>query len=252
MKKYFLLFVFLLPSCFCFAQNEQDKDYKWGIGVQLNSLDKMPPLAGYYFGDDQPYFNTGDRKNKSYSAGLVLNYFFSNNRTTRIKIGISNNHFSEHREVVAGNNSIEDVDFKQKIVNFCPGIFWNMKQNKLLFYGGFEMPILIYAKLKSTAGYVRTDPATSLILEQYSGVGEFDGGFAIGPGIFSGFNIQANKKILIGGEFSILYRKVGGDLNGTYIETIPTNQTVITVDHQTIQNLAMPRLAASLNITYLF
>jgi hypothetical protein len=253
-----LLFYLLIAtgSIPAIAQDKNNaQENKWSIGVQLSTFDRMTPLMNLNVGIDNMYMDGGDRKNKSFSIGMMLIKHIKKNINTRIKIGVTNNHFLEHRDLITGlgGHMINDMDFKQKIMNFSPGISCSLAENNIIFYGGFEMPVLIYNKLISYSSFMQKD-STGIVSEQSYSNATAGGGFGIGPGVFMGFNIQANDRLLIGSEFScaFLYRKVGGNITATDTELIPFNSTTVTKYHQTIQDFGIPRIIGSITVSYSF
>jgi len=105
MKKFLLIF-FILHFSFCNAQNTNpipcptDKNYKWGIGVQVNTIDKFFPFdnvlaeGSLYDNDDH-----GNWKNNSFSMGLTGSYCLNETFSLRLKGGFTNVNRTYHRDI---------------------------------------------------------------------------------------------------------------------------------------------------------
>jgi hypothetical protein len=250
-KIYLLVIGYLISISSIAQKNNNVKENKWQVGVYASLPDKMTPI-GISSSIDYTILGKGTRKNKSFCIGLSANYFIKENNAVRIKAGITDYRFTENADVTVGvNREINYVNYHQEIIHISPGIFWNLNQNIINIYGGIELPVLIYCPLKYE-GY-----GTSYILgnvdADISSTAKSQGGFAIGPGIFSGLNIKLFGRFLVGGEFSfdLLYYRVGGHryqtVNDKTHNTITNNE-----GYQAIQTYAYPRLLGQINIYYSF
>jgi hypothetical protein len=231
------------------------KENKWQIGIFASTIDKPTPLAMLNIGIDYPYFGQNDRINKSFALGITANYFFKSIKAVRILIGISHNDINDHDVGELGSmKTVYDHKIKQDIINISPGFFWNMNHDKLNFYGGFEIPVIIYCKLSLTGSYQEYSLSSGDLSRDYGGTVQADGGYALGPGIFSGFNIQIFKRIFLGGEFdfAVLYNRVGGDIKGVGYDSFPIQQIETSKDSQKIITYYNPRSIGQIHIYYSF
>ncbi len=269
MKKHFhsaFLFPFLFfLSYFSFAQTipnieniAKAKLSKWSIGVQINTVDKLPPFT--MFSDNNPLFHGGDirggdKKNNSYSLGLIINYIFKENISIRIKTGITRINMSNYYELPYLHDGTDDISLKQTTTNYIPGIEWNIVKGKINFYTGFEAPINIYGKYNYKANDRSINngmPSTTIITTK------IDGGLSAGIGSFLGVRIHLFKNIFIGSEFSysLLYSKIGGNETYEQIDIDDASGTVfnhnIYTFRESIAGVGLSGFKASLNISYLF
>jgi hypothetical protein len=255
-NQFYLLFIFSLLSISAIGQNSNySKERKWQIGIFTSTTDKVTPLAGLNIGIDYSYFGNGDKTNKSFAIGILGNYFFKLNSALRMKVGITDNHILDHAEdEVGGQEIVRDADIKQNVISISPGILWNANISKLNFYGGFEIPVLIYTKLKYSLKGIYTNINDGVIESDVYSVITSDGGFACGAGIFTGFNIQLIKRFSLGGEFSfgLLYTQVGGDNSTIQTQRIPTEHTWTEFNKQKNKTFCSPRLLGQINIFYSF
>jgi hypothetical protein len=248
-----LLLIFTVANCFS-QEDKSEKANKLCIALEWNSPDRPTPLMNFNIGIDNTYLDGGTRKNMSFSEGLVYTNQIKENKSFRIKVGLTSFHIAEHREVVSGTKTIDDVDFKQEIINIAPGFLISKRLGILNFYSGIGLSTLFYTKLKTFQENTQEDVQSSSIIFHSSITGTADGGFAIGPEVFAGFNLFITSKISIGGAFSLalLYSSVGGNVNEIFAQTIPSNQTITTLSQQKIINIDMPRAMGSITFSYHF
>jgi len=244
MKKILLIFFILHFSFYTFhfaiAQNTNpipcptDKIYKWGVGVQMNTIDKFFPYGYSGEGFGELCFEGIDTKNKSFSIGIMGNYLLSSDILFRFKYILTNiqmNVYSDLRNSYTSTSPINveylitDDTLGQKRHSFIQGIAWNIKKDKLNFYAGFEIPFIKYGDFTHsfTTTYYDTTSTIGYIVNDKVNI---PGGFSIGTGAFIGFSVVPLKCFSIGAEFSsaFFYSKFKGIIECTTTQTYPINQ----------------------------
>lgn len=235
MKKFYSFCFLIISVKSLFSQESPtEKEYKWGVGIQINTIDKFSQYENSFEG-----FNTntsqGKWTNKSFSLGLIGSYNLNENAFLRFRTGITNISIAYHRDdrdeyydgIPNGAYRIIDEAITQKRFYCIPGVLWRFKANKLFdMHGGFELPFSIYKGYNSNGSETDYDTASVIVLKgDYTTTAP--GGFSIGIGGVVGFNFHLHKRISIGADFSaaLLFLKLGGDVVQTYSSTIPVSST---------------------------
>ncbi|MGD0709658.1 MAG: outer membrane beta-barrel protein [Bacteroidales bacterium] len=263
MKKTTLLIFIIICSSLLQAQNTNpipcptDKNNnKWGVGVQVNTIDNLPPLGNGAILDERCLLGAV-QKDKSFSFGLLGNYMLKENCALNLKIGYTQRNIIEDKlpDLPDSNYIINHVEIKQEKFKITPGIQWYIKQNKFIFYGGFDMPFSLFNEMtisshadsytNNTLSYIEDDMIT------------VPGGISVGIGSIIGFNIKITNHISIGSDasFAFLYSKIGnGETITTITSSIPGNpsQTTTTKIKDSIQKLGISGLQGAFNISYWF
>lgn len=250
-------------TCFSFAQipenkaKAEDKNYNWGVGVQANTVDKIPGhniYADVFAGA----FSFNNEKDKSYSIGLLMYYFIKQDISFRLRLGLTKRNIYETYDSTgfAGAQSGNYTDNYNSITesNFymSPGVQWNSKKDKLNFFGGLEIPlqrignINYYGISHNYVNYTLTDTFINNTT--------LDGGYSYGLGTFAGIGITPFKNISICSEFSLayVYYRYGGNYNTTLIQTGTTNSMLNSYAKGSFATFGILDVKGSIGIFYWF
>jgi hypothetical protein len=229
---FFSFLIFLTGLSFAQTASEPisiEKNYKWSIGVQINTVETIPGFAGYsgYF---STFFQNVNQVDKSFSTGILANYFINNNVSARIRIGITKRNMNEAPDTTGvagmlnGNYTYGNSSLTETNIHIAPGLQWNTRKDKVALYGGIEIPYNIIGQIKTDG--VGRKYTNYVLTSTINNSGTFTGGESYGVGVFTGINFYPCKRITIGTEFSLAYihTKVGGKqaqngsvfYNGTY------------------------------------
>jgi|GEM_PF-2686547 len=210
MKKIFLFLItasFLLYADNSFDQ-EKTKLHKWQIGVQANTVDKLPAVAGLFIPDEK--YLWGLDKNKSYSLGFAANYFFKENIAIRLKVDYLNRNIYQTQgdhaadTITTGANFTETVKIIQRNYYFAPGIQWSIPYKKTNIFYGIQLPFNKYGEMQIL--YNGEAYSNSNILNYtMERVVIIPGGYSFGIGSFWGMGININKHISVNTELSCDY-----------------------------------------------
>jgi len=259
MKIKLLLILFCCFVCFAATaqKNNNDNDYKWGIGIQINSVEKFSQYDNLFINDPNQF---GEWNYKSYSLGLTGIYSFNENSFLRLKGGFTKIYASLHQDTRDNYppyfdlRYISDTEQKQNRYYFAPSFAWQLKKNFYTLYGGFDIPLTIHEKYFRTFSLNDYDSTFTIIKDNGIYTSTAPGGFSIGAGIFVGFNINPAKHFAIGAEFStaFLYSKLGGTIETITTATIPDNFTSTTRGQYLIKGLNYAGEKFSINLIYFF
>lgn len=258
---YKTLILFFIFSSYAFAQDTtKTKPYKWGIGVQVNTVEKLPPLNAF---SDQSFIGgDGNKENRSFSFGVLTSYSLRPDLSIRYRYAHTKMDFKNtFIQILSDKNVTNNYYLKETINHFAIGIQWNNSlSKKIFFYGGFEISYNNYSKYDLsyvTSGFDATVnngmPFTSISKQSLLG------GFSLGVSPYMGFIVNLTENILFGAEYSIAYdySKIAvGDF--TYEDTTKDNASgnIIYYDKgvfigNSYKGLGIANQRASVNITYL-
>ncbi|MDP1746404.1 MAG: hypothetical protein Q8L90_12550 [Bacteroidota bacterium] len=228
MKSLLLLFTSLLLNTVVVAQidslcTKKTIPYKWELSAAINSVEAQmgqPLYDSWYWAYTNIYGYFGDRTDKSFSVSIVPKYSISDNIKLRLEAGITNINIQSNFNGISdsgttsNNTLIKNDTILQKIYRLIPGVQWHLISTKYIEgYCGLSLSYLNYSEAQWWDNLQNNQTGQS---ERY--VGTAKGGYAIGVGGFSGFNIHLHKTISIGAELasSFQYYKLGGTFIGTH------------------------------------
>jgi hypothetical protein len=146
---------------------------------------------------------------------------------------------------------------EQKINRFVPGIQWNFFANKKIqSYGGLNIPFIKYSTITRNLYGEQRDIATNNLITWSSNRTNIPGGYAVGVGVFAGFNVFLFKHLSLGSEFStaLMYYKVGGESTCTISnQNIPSAiETVIYTTNESYLGTRFTKILSSFNFSIWF
>lgn len=204
---FFLMFAFLFPF-FCVAQSDTAKrEYKWGIGVQVNQVRRISQLDSYLINVS---YADGSTKDKSYSFGITPYYFLKENFALRIRIDITKTNINLYKKPHPVFLSTSNVDLSQTNYEMALGCAWLLTKGIITFGGGLEIPIGVYGDFTSsgtglnyTNGILTYSSKNNVVIP---------GGNSYGIGGFGNLYFNFFKNISFGFQLStaLLHYKIGG------------------------------------------
>ena len=260
MKKGFVLITLMVFPAMGFGQTVENKErnHKWGLGIAINSVEAQIGTALQSV-ISSAFTSIYDRTEKSYSISLIPKIFIRDNIIIRFELSITNIHFQNSQNSI--DNAYHNIDkrnLKHKIYKLNPGVQWNCLSSKYIeIYCGATINSMLFDQIIfNIYGETRQMP-TDTLLAWSSAKTIYKGGFALGIGAYSGFNIFINKHISTGAEFStsFLYNKIGG---GFYSERIFQNLPNPVVSEMSgrssnlYKGLQFSKILSSLNISLWF
>ncbi|HTL80863.1 MAG TPA: hypothetical protein VL651_04125 [Bacteroidia bacterium] len=256
MKKNFLLLLSLFTTCFCFSQNDQAQNYKWAVGLQLNTIERLPDLGNGSLIDERFYLGSIE-KNKSFSIGVPISKRINENLFFRTGLSWTHRNIIEDAAPVnpSGDYVINHAQITQSIIKISPGILWGESQNKIMFYGGFILPVTIYGTTKITE---HTDSySADTISYMEDGIISIPNGISVGIGSLSGFSIRINQHLCVGSEISFAYAfsKIGDgetELTRTSLSPGGSPQTTTLKWNDSIQRVGIFDMQGSISFSFTF
>lgn len=250
---YKTLVLFFIFSSYAFAQDTtKTKPCKWGVGVQMNSLDDDFPPFVYLQDWNNSMLVQGNKKETLLAGGILGFYTFKNKETAlRIKIGISdikvhNNTNQPIHDPGVVDLQIWDVTIKQRSEHLSLGIQWMNTNHRLNYLGGFE---LIAAKFGNySVDYTIDTYSNNVLTSTGKDLSIIPGGYSAGIGSFFGVKYNCIKNLYIGSECSgaFAYSTIGGQI---VTDNIPeTNES----GYKKIEKFAFTKPVFSINISYWF
>ncbi len=217
MKKYLFLFIILIFCNICIGQTD-----KYGISI----------AAGIPFSDPEPInqspLKSDDFKiiHKSYSSGLLANYNLNDTILLRLHFEITNYDIRIFQNNF--DNIIHDFDtliYKQVNIHIAPGIIWNIKNKKIRFNFGYEIPFNIIGKYKLNWTSISTDSLNNNIIYKSQSIETYPKGYSFGLSAILGFSYYPIKHFSISSEFSpsLLYSSYFGKYSRQYKAILPLN-----------------------------
>ncbi len=249
------------------AQPSKQEKCKWSCSFAINSMEAQigkPEESswGYATGN---FNNFGDITNNSLSLSIIPKYFINDQFVLRFEFSISNidlkNYYdSEFHGSITPETShiLITISIEQRITRYIPGIQFNFFKNKrIVSYGGMTLCYLQYDEMKYHGLYEnRSLPGDTLIFSADDNA-IAKGGHAFGIGAFMGFNLNVQKHIAIGVEFSdaLLSYDLGGEIRGEATkQNIPNPPQTETYSYSTTsyKGIQFSKIIPSFNISILF
>jgi hypothetical protein len=257
------LTAFLVLACFCGHAQEQNPQhfFKNRIEITVSTYGKFSQYENALLDDYGYYAPLSEWKSKSSSLGFSYSNDLKENLFFRFGLSISNFDLSFHRDtrnesngMTSGVNSISDAKIKSIRFNVEPGIGWIFEKTSFAFFGGIELPYTIHKPIVSSSTEFDYDSTFTTILYDYNYSGKAPGGFAIGVGAFSGFNLSLLKGFGLGAEFSsaLLYYKLGGSMERSVTQTIPSSYNATSHSLYTVQGIEYSGTTVSLKFSFSF
>jgi hypothetical protein len=273
MKKLLLLICAILIIGNANAQEKKtEKEYKWSVGVQVNTPERIPKLqeqtegaTWWIFGDDEFLYHglsfNAITKDKTFAASTVVNYYYKTNNFLRFRVGLDKvdiellpdkaveltGTFLNYNHAWKKRN-----DFTSEI-----GIGYNIEIKPLHFYVGLDIPFTYYGKTQVYLFQQVNDAITGAPISSNEQSGSIFSAFSTGIGNFAGFAFKF-KDFALGGEISyaLLYNKRLSETT-FHAENInlQTNTIVNTTDityNPTISNFDISKIKGSITLTYSF
>ena len=261
MKKTFFLLFLLLSISNLFAQDNQ-KESKWGIGLQIypvveKSTDLWGTNTGFY--DYEGFFETHlDKvKDKSYSGGLTGNYYFNKNTSSRLRIGFTkyNITLSDSLLSTGGFISQSETKWNEKHYLVEASAVKEIREGMFGFYGGGGITGKIYGQT-TLYNFNETRDSTGGFWSSSETNYTRKNGWAVGIGTFIGARFYI-KSFSIGTEFSFafLLNKYGGKEERNLVgKNAPTGSdfSSSTVYENWYYKWNVSPVYGSLNISYSF
>lgn len=251
-----IIFQFLFTAALIAQENQNEKnEHKWGLSVAINSVDAQigdPERTSWGF---EPLY-ISDKVEKSFSFSIIPKYFIRGDILLRVEFGLTNLDFTYNQDYKDINHTITNQSAQQKIYRCLPSIQWNfMQKNNIEFNCGSSLYFLNYSSMNYNQ-YSEIRQLTTDTLSFWANTDAiFQGGFAIGSGIFTGVNFYLQKRFSVGVEFSsaLLYYKLGGQyyLKNVY-QSIPNPPVTLpeATYSSSFKGLQFSKIFASFNISF--
>ena len=255
MKKLLLLICAILIIGNANAQEKKtEKDYKWSVGVQISN--PINDVNAGWFDIDGESFDGNDVRDNSFSLGAFVSFCSKTKNYYRLRLGYTNIDVTEYTNGIFGNTQNTGfINGKQNKIHIAPGIFRNINNDKLHFFGGFEIPINLYREYTLHGEGSLTDISSGIIVEQGNSDQILNPGYSIGIGGIFGFDWQIIKQFSIGAEFSpsLLYGSFGGKVTLVQNGILPISYTSTAITEQDkLKTLTFYENRFSINISYKF
>jgi hypothetical protein len=233
MIKYFFSLYLLLLINFCFSQNTPTTDYKWGITLQVNTVERNSPLEELTetsntsaWSDDANLYRgvSGNAKtiSKIFGISAGCSYYGGKGFFYRGKIGFSslNIQLLSDEKVDTDAHYFFNAYRKQSTISSSLGIGKELDLHDFIIYCGLEIPFTFFGKATVHSHYSYDYQS---VPNYYSE--DLDGtifsSYSVGLGNFIGCGIRF-AKFYAGGEISygVLYNK---RLSSTDFHIVETN-----------------------------
>jgi hypothetical protein len=239
--------------------------YKWGVGVQMYSPEKINPAATERnsISKDGHYYQHGVLKEKNFfSYGFMLHYGINEKYKLRFRAGISNRLITQNYNTstnIPSNTPFGYYDEGEAIIKqFAQKMGLGFQRtffvNNFNTYIGLEMQYTNYSSfiLNYTTTNFR-DTVTYVTNGSY----EIPGGFIVGLGPHVGCNYHLTKRISIGAEasFAISYMKLGGNSYNVLNSTLPgvgINGSFLQTQVNQIEKIGFDELTTLVSVFYYF
>ncbi|NVO03183.1 MAG: hypothetical protein HXX09_10840 [Bacteroidetes bacterium] len=267
MKKLLLLICAILIIGNANAQEKKtEKDYKWSVGIQLNTPErKIPNIEDQSAnGWDDGYLYNGEShnaitKDKTFALSLIGNYLLKDDNFLRCKVGFNNvdiKRLNDYR-IDSLDNTISNAFKKRTDFGVAFGIGKSLEIKHLNLYAGFELPFTFYGKTKFYYYYQANDVQTGTPLTSQEISGTIFKAYSIGIGNFAGFTFKFSN-FSIGGEISyaFLYSKRLSESTFQVInKDLQTNTVTSGLDgtsNPKISSFDMSKITGSITLKYSF
>lgn len=207
---------------------------KFGLTLQVNSLNYDDINVGW-FNIYNSSLDDHTVRHNSYSVGAMAQYNLSLLTTLRLRVAATQLRMREYYDFIDEMEILSDVSVTGNQTRFAvaPGMVWKTDQNKIQFYGGFELPVNLHGEFKLVETRLQYDAGgtnlTHSILET-----TIPKGFSAGVGAVGGFQYFLKRNITIGAEFSsaLLYAKLSGETAATLTTVEPASREPVIVNTQ--------------------
>lgn len=233
----------ILICSFCYAQQDPGTyktNFKWEVSVAYNSVDAQINQAlinSWYFPYNDFYGYFGNKKDKSFSFSVIPSMRISDNLKLRIELGNTSIKLEKQYNGVNDSNSFgantkANNRISQNIYRFALGIETQLiSKKKVHAFCGVGIYMNYYKKMKWHV-FVELNDTPGRATEYDS---QTIGGFAVGPGMFSGLKFQITDCFALSAEFCsvLMYYHVGGAQEGTitnYYPNYPTETTFFSMN----------------------
>ena len=194
-----------------------------------------------------------DFKISSFSPDIIGSYFIKENTSIRLRFGYNKNSIKGSSVInfSSGSKDTYNYDYRQTNLIFAPGLAKYLKNDRLLFTYGIELPVDFIGKLKIFTEDIYFNAFTgTTTLDTYNVTS--DGGIAFGLGAFLGVSYSVFNHFLVGTElfYGIKYLNAGGDVKIESYQNgiLDFSQT----DEFKVKGFVMTPLKASIIISYAF
>lgn len=240
------------------AQQDTVKvEYRWGIGVNINTIGQLPSLGLANITQPYKYLNGGKEKDKSFSIGINVNYFIANETALRLKFLITKRKYLEYRDdkdLSSISERIDDIEITESDFQISPGFFYHWRKGKFEIIGGFDLEYIIHSEteLKQIVTSTFANPSSNYVVQNTITAPK---GSSYGFGGFMGFNLFPLEFISVGLEFSssFIHTKIGDMVS---IETIIISGNLSPVQtiyyEDSINRSGFTEVKSSFNIAYWF
>jgi hypothetical protein len=216
MKKFLISTFLLLILC---SQTLIGQENKIGISIFVSNP-SMNDIKLGWFDIDSESIDGYNLKHDSYSLGVTPSYLISEVCRVRLRLGRTSISINEYKDVISNTNirTVESATGKQKRTHIAPGIVWDLKSDKISFYGGFELPINLHGEFDFERNFELTDQGNGDQVAKGTETITLPKGNSYGLGAIFGFRYNAFERFSIGAEMlpSLLRIKLSG-------ETVRTN-----------------------------
>jgi len=258
MKKNAALLFLLLP-CFLAAQTVMEN--RFGITANLNTVGVIASngLGNLSF-DNGQLADGGGARDRSFNLGLNLSWLAAPSWGFRLKITTTRWNYFDYRDLLdqqpnnAPYDRIDDIHVTSTDYSFAPGIFYQLRVNKIAFFGGLDAEFTLHNK-EIYSDYVTQDDPNPVNAYKIHNIIAVPGGYSFGIGAFTGANWYFTPHMAAGLELStaFLYTSIG---NHTYYYTTPISGTYYQASTswyaESINSFQLGQLKGSLNISYYF
>lgn len=179
------------------------------LGATIQISNPINDTKVGWFNIDSESIDRHNVKNQSLALGILIDYF--NDINWRLRIQYTQIDLREYRntEFITTNTT-----GKQQIIDFAPGISWNIStQNQKLFpYFGFEIPVSLKGQYQFKNDEIYFDGVSTEILSSSERKIDIPSGYSLGIGGLLGFKYFILSNLSVSGEFSsgLIYSKLGG------------------------------------------
>ncbi len=207
---------------------------KFGLTLQVNSLNYDDIKVGW-FNTYNSSLDDHTMRHNSYSIGAMAQYNLSTLTTIRLRVAVTQLKMNEYYDFIDEMEILSDVSVTGNQTRFAiaPGMVWKVNQNKMQFYGGFELPVNLHGEFKLMETRLQYDTGGSNLTHSTLAT-TIPKGFSAGMGAIGGFQYFIKRNITIGAEFSsaLLYAKLSGETAATLTTIEPVSREPVIVNTQ--------------------
>lgn len=240
------------------------QENKWGVSASINSIQaqvEVPVMTGtgaLLVDADGNILSGGSRQDDSYSISIIPKYYLSEDFALRFEIGLTSLNLkatSDSKSAIT--HDLYSKQVSSSIYRYNPGFQWMFfRKKRIEAYCGMSASYINYGKITSKY-YSESRNLFTDTIQSWHRVNEVTpGGFSVGIGGFSGFNIYLQKYISIGAELSsyAMYYKLGGQTTGENFEQVPRNpiDQFTTSFTNSYRGFKISKVISSFNISFWF